>query len=141
MENMQTNSSSDSIVATLIIHTNLKQYEPYGRGTLLANPRNFTSPIGRVVGFFGSHGNFLQSVGVYHTTSATSKQKVDHLVRLTGMSWKSSWVCLNLCMWITFWVARLRPRFSGVVMPLWGSTTTKWIINLNSGACMPLLGG
>ncbi|KAK9713362.1 hypothetical protein RND81_06G022600 [Saponaria officinalis] len=66
-------SSSDSIVATLFIRTNLKQYGPFGRGTLVQNPTNFTSPTGPVVGFFGSHNNFLQSVGIYHGTSAASK--------------------------------------------------------------------
>ncbi|KAK9668048.1 hypothetical protein RND81_13G032000 [Saponaria officinalis] len=45
-------SSSDSNVATLSIHTNLKQYGPYGRGELVQNPSSFTSPTGSVVGFF-----------------------------------------------------------------------------------------
>ncbi|KAK9668029.1 hypothetical protein RND81_13G030300 [Saponaria officinalis] len=65
--------SSDSNVATLNIHTNLKQYGPYGRGELVQNPSSFTSSTGSVVGFFGRHSNYLESIGVYLSTNATSK--------------------------------------------------------------------
>ncbi|KAK9668045.1 hypothetical protein RND81_13G031600 [Saponaria officinalis] len=58
-------SRSDSNVATLSIHTNLKQYGPYGREELVQNPSSFTSPTGSVVGFFGRHSNYLESIGVY----------------------------------------------------------------------------
>ncbi|KAK9684255.1 hypothetical protein RND81_10G197000 [Saponaria officinalis] len=66
-------SSSDYNVATLSIHTNMKQYGPYGRGELVQNPRNFTSPTGPVVGFCGRHSNYLESIGVYLSTGGTSK--------------------------------------------------------------------
>ncbi|KAK9668035.1 hypothetical protein RND81_13G030700 [Saponaria officinalis] len=66
-------SSRDSNVATLSIHTNLKQYGPYGRGELVQNPSSFTSPTGSVVGFFGRHSNYVESIGVYLSTNATSK--------------------------------------------------------------------
>ncbi|KAK9668032.1 hypothetical protein RND81_13G030600 [Saponaria officinalis] len=64
-------SSSDSNVATLSIHTNLKQYGPYGRGEHVQNPSSFTSPTGSVVGFFGRHSNYLESIGVYLSTNAS----------------------------------------------------------------------
>ncbi|KAH9615128.1 hypothetical protein KSS87_016178 [Heliosperma pusillum] len=68
-------SRSDSNVGTLRIHTNLNPagYGPYGRGELVHNPRNFISTSGPVVGFFGRHDGYLQSIGVYISTSSASK--------------------------------------------------------------------
>ncbi|KAH9615129.1 hypothetical protein KSS87_016179 [Heliosperma pusillum] len=68
-------SDSSGVVATLRIHTNLNPagYGPYGKGQLVQNPRNFISASGTIIGFFGSHSNYLESVGIYLSTSASSK--------------------------------------------------------------------
>ncbi|XP_074273979.1 agglutinin-like [Silene latifolia] len=68
-------TNSDNNVGKLTIHTNLNPggYGPYGRGERVQNPRNFISPSSPVAGFFGRHDNYLQSIGVYLSTSAPSK--------------------------------------------------------------------
>ncbi|KAL9237598.1 hypothetical protein vseg_012126 [Gypsophila vaccaria] len=64
-----TYSESNAVVATLRVHTNLKPegYGPFGRGEYVQNPLSFSSTVGssRVVGVFGRHSNYLDSVGVY----------------------------------------------------------------------------
>lgn len=57
------------LVATLKIHTNLNPngYGPYGQGKDVPNPQKFSSPMlidGPMVGVFGRHNNYLESVGV-----------------------------------------------------------------------------
>ncbi|XP_074273974.1 mannose/glucose-specific lectin-like [Silene latifolia] len=66
-------SSSDSNVAKLTIHTNLKQYGPFGKGQLVQNSVDFESPTAPIIGFFGRNDNYIQSVGGYFSTSAASK--------------------------------------------------------------------
>ncbi|KNA25495.1 hypothetical protein SOVF_006320 [Spinacia oleracea] len=57
-------------IATLKIHTNLcpTGYGPYGQGNGVDCPRAFASPCpidGPVVGVFGRHNNYLESVGIF----------------------------------------------------------------------------
>jgi hypothetical protein len=53
-------------VSAMTFHTNLKTYGPYGGG----NEPTFThfqSSVGRIVGFFGSSGLVVDSIGVFVT--------------------------------------------------------------------------
>ncbi|XP_057529511.1 horcolin-like [Amaranthus tricolor] len=57
------------LIATLKIHTNLNPngYGPYGQGKDVTNVQKFNSPMlidGPMVGVFGRHNNYLESLGV-----------------------------------------------------------------------------
>ncbi|CAM6040512.1 unnamed protein product [Sphagnum compactum] len=51
-------------VSGITFHTNLKAYGPYGGGKE-PNFTHFQSSIGRIVGFFGSSGSLVDSIGVF----------------------------------------------------------------------------
>ncbi|XP_057529508.1 mannose/glucose-specific lectin-like [Amaranthus tricolor] len=64
------NQHNECLIATLKIHTNLNPcgYGPYGEGRDVSNVCNFASPCppeGPVVGFFGRHNNYLESLGMF----------------------------------------------------------------------------
>jgi hypothetical protein len=50
-------------VSAITFHTNLKAYGPYGGGKE-PNFTHFQSSIGRIVGFYGSCGSIVNSIGV-----------------------------------------------------------------------------
>ncbi|KNA10350.1 hypothetical protein SOVF_145160 [Spinacia oleracea] len=63
----------DRAIATLKIHTNLcpAGYGPYGLGKEVTNVCNFSSPVpppGRIVGFFGRHNQYFESIGIFAKT-------------------------------------------------------------------------
>ncbi len=53
-------------VSAITFHTNLKTYGPYGGGKE-PNFTHFQSSVGRIVGFFGSSGLVVDSIGVFVT--------------------------------------------------------------------------
>ncbi|KNA20514.1 hypothetical protein SOVF_051700 [Spinacia oleracea] len=58
------------LIATIKIHTNLcpSGYGPFGRGMGVEHVRNFSTPLplnGPIVGVFGRHHNYLESVGIF----------------------------------------------------------------------------
>lgn len=91
-------SDSNAVVATLSIHTNLKRdgYGPYGRGQLVQNPRNFVSPSSPIVGIFGRHSNYLESVGVYLSTSDSNSKAYAESGPIGPIDWNVVEVKLGL---------------------------------------------
>uniref|UniRef100_A0A803N0B6 Jacalin-type lectin domain-containing protein n=1 Tax=Chenopodium quinoa TaxID=63459 RepID=A0A803N0B6_CHEQI len=70
--------NNQHLVAKLTVHTNLRPggYGTYGHGKGTNKVSEFLTLIpsgGRVVGFFGTHNNYIQSIGVY----GKKKQKVE----------------------------------------------------------------
>jgi hypothetical protein len=53
-------------ITAITFHTNLKTYGPYG-GRKEPNFTHFQSSVGRIVGFFGSSGLVVDSIGVFVT--------------------------------------------------------------------------
>ncbi len=51
-------------VSAITFHTNLKTYGPYGGGKE-PNFAHFQSSVGRIVGFCGSSGSIVDSIGVF----------------------------------------------------------------------------
>ncbi len=53
-------------LSAITFHTNLKTYGPYGGGKE-STFTYFQSSVGRIVGFFGSSGSVVDSIGVFVT--------------------------------------------------------------------------
>ncbi|XP_021726141.1 mannose/glucose-specific lectin-like [Chenopodium quinoa] len=54
-------------ISTITNHTNLKTYGPYGRGEQVTEAKPFSTPVpldGTIVGFNGSCGIYLNSIGI-----------------------------------------------------------------------------
>ncbi|XP_021724153.1 horcolin-like [Chenopodium quinoa] len=62
--------NNECVIATMKIHTNLRPtgYGPFGEGKGIQCPQEFSSPMlldGPIVGVFGRHNNYLESVGIF----------------------------------------------------------------------------
>ncbi|KAL2944885.1 Mannose/glucose-specific lectin, partial [Bienertia sinuspersici] len=62
--------NNQCVIATIKIHTNFcpSGYGPYGQGRDVCDVHCFSSPLptdGPIVGFFGRHNNYLESIGIF----------------------------------------------------------------------------